>query len=226
MKKLISLLSVLVMVIVLSGCGGASADKDSLLKDAAPLTAEDLDKSVENAAFAETLVGNVYTFCGSIGEIEKDHAVVSFLIPAETRFYSAPMFANVYLPTDELAALEKGQQFEFVGKLAEMGTNEVQLAVDGSFEYPTMEFREAAITGDMPEFRFENTGKVVGPNLGLPDLNELYGDNSWSIKHGNSHALETVFFRDDVELMDRLGDEITYSYQWVDGYAIDAYIVE
>ena len=75
--------------------------------------------------------------------------------------------------------------------------------------------------------RYENTGTVVGPNNGLPSLNEIYGDNSWAIKHGDNPVRETVFFREDVDLWDRLGDEITFSYIYSDdGHAIDAYIVE
>ena len=98
------------------------------------------------------------------------------------------------------------------------------------FDLRSVEFKtESESTGDeqAESARLEKTGKLIGPNYGLPSLNEIYGNNSWAIKYGDNPVRETVFFREDIDLMDYIGEEITFSYIFSkDGHAIDAYIVE
>ena len=83
MKKWIVLLIVAIMAFSLVACGenkesqtnedgslsvevdnleSAALTKDELLSNSQALTREEIDKSLENIAFAKSLVGNVYTF--------------------------------------------------------------------------------------------------------------------------------------------------------------------
>lgn len=74
--------------------------------------------------------------------------------------------------------------------------------------------------------RYEKTGKVIGPNPHNPSLNEKYGDNSWDIKYGNNPLRDLVFFRDDVDVSSYIGKDVTFSYEYIDGHCVDAYIVK
>lgn len=83
MKKIISLIIITSLCVMsLVGCGNkkesnsqqeennnsetATLTKDEMLNSAQALTREEINKSIENVAFAKSLIGNVYTFGGTI----------------------------------------------------------------------------------------------------------------------------------------------------------------
>lgn len=243
MKKIIALLLVAVMCFSLAACGGdketnnnsepqtnnsgsqqeennnsetATLTKDEMLNSAQALTREEIDKSIENVAFAKSLIGNVYTFGGTIESIEEDHAVTTFYIVDENGNYATSEFvmvANLYLSTDELINLEAEQRLSFVGKLEDVTSREETIPDWGTETIVEMVFKSVAVVSD----RFEETGT-------LHSQNASYGENAWNIKFPNNDYLSVVHFRDDVSSYK--GTEITYSYKITGDGCVDAYIVE
>lgn len=232
MKKTITLLLTLVMVLSLAACGGGNdtpesptettapeevkLSKDEMLSVANPLTRDDLDKSINNIAFAKTLIGNTYTFGGEVYSVTEDYAVVTPYIIDEKGAYGTGanvMVANLYLPLDELVSLENQQQLNFVGQLEDVSTHEEEFPGMGTTTVVEMVFKNIAIVSD----RFENTGT-------LHSRNASYGEDAWNIKFPDSDYLGVVNFRDDVSAYQ--GKEITYSYKITSDGCVDAYIVE
>lgn len=243
MKKTISLLLALAMCLSLCACGSAKQEtgsaekngeleasansetqvelmsKEDMLSSADPLTRDEVDKSINNIAFAKSLIGNVYTFAGNIWSVEEDHAVITFYIQDENGNYVTAanvMVANLYLPLDELITLGSNDRLFFVGKLDDVSTHEESFPGMGTEKVVDMIFKSAAIVSD----RFEESGK-------LHSKNENYsGDrkNAWYIEYPNNPYLSAVFFAEDVSAYK--GQTITYSYKVVDGAYVDAQIVK
>lgn len=244
MKKAITILLALIMVLSLAACGGASTTgetsapteapatpeptpeptptpepvptKDEMLAVANPLTREEIEKSIDNIAFAKSLIGNTYTFGGDIQSIEEEYAVITFYIKGEESSYattSLVMTANLYLPLEELINLEAKQRFLFVGQLDDVSTHEESVPGWGTEKVIDMIFKNAAITGD----RFENTGKLFSKNAS-------YGADAWNVLPPNSNTAYIVHFRDDVSPYK--GKTITFSYKITGDGCVDAYIVE
>lgn len=232
MKKALALLLALVMVLSLAACGGgndspksptettapedAKMSKDEMLSAATPLTRDDLDKSINNIAFAKTLIGNTYTFGGEVYSVAEDYAVVTPYIIDEKGAYGTGanvMVANLYLPLDELVSLENQQRLNFVGQLEDVSTHEEAFPGMGTTTVVEMVFKNIAIVSD----RFENTGT-------LHSRNASYGEDAWNIKFPDSDYLGVVHFRDDVSAYK--GKEITYSYKITSDGCVDAYVVE
>ena len=232
MKKTIALILVLAICLSLCACGGSSTPetevpteitvppittltKDEMLQTAVPLSRDDVDKSISNIAFAKSLIGNVYTFSGDVYTVTEDHAVITFWINDEEGVYGTVlnvMVGNLYLPLEELVALENTQKLSFVGRLDDVNAVE-QNGYYGTETVVEMIFESVAIVSD----RFQRTGKLDSPN-------SSYGDNSWNIKFPNSNYLGLVYFAEDVSAYQ--GQEITYSYKSVNGKNVDARIVE
>ena len=232
MKKALALLLALVMVLSLCACGGgndtpesptettapedAKMSKDEMLNISAPLTRDEVSSSLNNIAFAKSLIGNTYTFGGEVYSVAEDHAVVTFYISDEEGAYVTAanvMVANLYLPLDELVSLENQQGLNFVGQLEDVGTHEESIPDWGTETVTEMVFKNIAIVSD----RFERTGT-------LRSRNASYGEDAWNIKFPNSDYLGVVHFRDDVSAYQ--GKEITYSYKITSEGCVDAYIVE
>ena len=235
MKKIISLLLVLVLCLSLCACGSGNSDtpdtpettettaleevkmsKDEMLDVATPLTKEEIDKSISNVAFAKSLIGNTYTFGGEVFSIAEDYAVITFYITDKQGAYGTAanvMVANLYLPLEELIALENQQRLSFVGQLDDVNTHDETIPDWGTQTVVDLVFKSVAVVSD----RFEATGKLHSQNVS-------YGENAWNIKFSNSDYLSVVHFRDDVRAYK--GQEITYSYKITSDGCVDAYIVE
>ena len=215
MKKIIALFLAVAMCLFFVACANDNKskvnesnkdessvlNKDEMLSIAKALTREEISKSISNNAFAKSLIGNTYTFCGEIFAVKEDYAVVTFYITDEEGSYATVanvMVANLYLPLNELVTLEHKQRFSFVGQLDDVSD---------------MVFKNVAIVSD----RFEKTGT-------LHSKNASYGENAWNIKFPNNDYLGVVHFRDDVSNFK--GQEITYSYKITSEGSVDAYIVE
>ena len=238
MKKWIALLLAAILCFSLAACGEKTAEsandttdvtesetetaetvtltKDEMLTGAVPMTRDDVNKSIGNIAFAKTLIGNTYTFGGEVFSVAEDHAIVTFYISDNEGAYATVanvMVANLYLPIDELVALESGQRLSFVGKLDDVSTHTESIPDWGTETVTGMVFKNAAIVSD----RFESTGKLHSANVS-------YSEDAWNIKFENSDYLGVVHFRDDVSAY--TGKEITYSYKVTSEGCVDAYIVE
>ena len=190
--------------------------KDEMLLAASPMTTEEIEKSRDNLAYAKSLIGNTYTFVGSILSVDEDHAVILIGVMKDRypyKVYGRGIVANLYLPTDVLVPLEAEQMFSFVGKLDDAHTIEEAFPGGGTTQVLEMEFKSAAIVSD----RFERTGT-------LHSRNEDYGVNAWNVQFPGSIYMGVVHFRDDVS--DYQGEEITYSYMLTSEGAVDAYILE
>lgn len=190
--------------------------KEEMLLAASPMTTEEIEKSRDNLAYAKSLIGNTYTFVGSILSVDEDHAVILIGVMKDRypyKVYGRGIVANLYLPTDVLVPLEAEQMFSFVGKLDDAHTIEEAFPGGGTTQVLEMEFKSAAIVSD----RFERTGT-------LHSRNEDYGVNAWNVQFPGSIYMGVVHFRDDVS--DYQGEEITYSYMLTSEGAVDAYILE
>lgn len=235
MKKAFSLLLALVLCLSLYACGGGTdapeateaptettapeevkISKDEMLNVSAPLTRDEIDKSISNVAFATSLIGNTYTFCGDVFSVTEDYAVVTFYITDEQGAYGTAanmMVANLYLPLEELISLENQQRLSFVGQLDDVSTHDETIPDWGTQTVIDMVFKNVAVVSD----RFEKTGT-------LHSINASYGEDAWNIKFPNNDYLGVVHFRDDVSVYQ--GKEITYSYKVTSDGCVDAYIVE
>lgn len=230
MKKIIALFLAVAMCLFFVACANDNKskvnesnkdessvlNKDEMLSIAKALTREEISKSISNNAFAKSLIGNTYTFCGEIFAVKEDYAVVTFYITDEEGSYATVanvMVANLYLPLNELVTLEHKQRFSFVGQLDDVSTHNENLPDFGTQTVTDMVFKNVAIVSD----RFEKTGT-------LHSKNASYGENAWNIKFPNNDYLGVVHFRDDVSNFK--GQEITYSYKITSEGSVDAYIVE
>ncbi len=217
MKKFIALVLIVVMCVSLVACGNNTTySKDELLNNSKPLTREEIDKSINNLAYAKGLIGTTYTFNGDVIEVREDYADVTFHITDENGIYTTNEFvlsANLYLPLDELKLLEVGQRLSFVGTLDDATSHEENIPDFATQTVIDMVFKSIAIVSD----RFEATGKLDSKNMS-------YGENSWNIKIPDNNVLKLVYFRDDVSSYE--GKEITYSYKITSKGCVDAYIVE
>ena len=144
MKKTISLLLALVMCLSLCACGGGNdtpetteaptettapeevkLSKDELLAIAEPLTQDVVAKIFENNAFAKTLESKTYTFEATVWATEFDYVEV-YIESIEGddgkkyRYNHDGLYFCLYLPTEELLEVSKGDSFKFVGKVAEV----------------------------------------------------------------------------------------------------------
>lgn len=220
MKKLLILFLIVIMICSMAArceeVAAAEMTKEELVCASQPLTREEIDKSIANIAFAKSLIGNVYTFGGTVESIAEDHAVITFYIEDEKGNYATSEFvmvANLYLLSDELISLEAGQRIQFVGALNDVGSHEESIPDWGTETVVDMVFETAAVVSD----RFEKTGTLHSQNTG-------YGEDAWNIKYPDNDYLSVVHFRDDVGSYK--GQEITYSYKITDEGCVDAYIVE
>lgn len=159
MKKPLLIVLTLAMLLSLCACGGsndttakndtASANtntsveiepqntkvsKEDLLSEAIPLTEEEADKIFENAAYANSLVSNTYTFTGKVFDIKIDYLdVMLSLISEETgkahTYGHSGLSLHLYLPTEELINIELGDDIlSFVGRISAVeATNETDI---------------------------------------------------------------------------------------------------
>jgi hypothetical protein len=152
-----------------------------MLSISQPLTRDEIEESLGNILFAKSLIGNVYTFGGTVESIKEDHAVITFYIMNENGAYATntmTMVANLYLTFDELISIEEGQCLNFVGELTDASNSEESIPDWGKVEIVNMEFKNAAIVSD----RFEATGK-------LHSRNASYGKDAWNIDIKNNEII-------------------------------------
>ena len=238
MKKITVIILSAVMGLSICACGGAKSaetataeitevettteaettiTKEELLEQSEPFTLEDFEKSYSNLAFANSLVGNVYTFYGMITSIEKDYAVAE-LYNRDNEGVNVVASGTVlelhlYLPLDDLISMEVSREYSFVGKLQDATKVD---SINGPNTCTAMIFDNVAVVSD----------RIVSTGI-LNSQNESYGSNAWNIEYPHSshpEYLGLVYFAEDVSAYKR--KEITFSYIHNNKGSIDARIVE
>lgn len=209
MKKILSLILTLVMCLSLCACGTTKSDSATasevitetntstnvILSDgeldtlAVSLTRDDLSKSIDNNAVRSSLVGNVYSFEGTVFSVEGDHVVLEFYIKDDQGTYLtnySVLSAKVYLPPEELVELEENQRIKVVGKVSSVTANAIV-------------FENAYI-----DQYYEIVGVLKGENHS--------NGGAYNIKIGDSSFLFLVYFAEDVDLSDinTDGEQITF----------------
>ena len=192
MKQAISLLLALVLCLSLCACGGGNDTPDPTVTNApeeAVPTKEELlaqalavdyttinNDSFENLAKAKSLYCNAtLKLDGTIYEIKEDHVRIG---------NGLTWGVSVYLPTEDLIALEKWQRIVVVGNT----TDEIIEETNHAGTLSLYQMPAAYLVDDYFEYQVTLKGK-----------NGSY-DGAWNILLGDSDYANLVYFADGVDL--------------------------
>lgn len=194
MKKILTLLLVAIMTISMVACGESTtsseesntsteesttniATKEDMLAEALSVDYTTINNdSFENLAKAKSLYCNAtLKLDGTVYEIKEDHVRIG---------NGLSWGVSVYLPTEELIALEKWQRIVVVGKT----TDEIIEEKGASQTLSLYQMPEAYLVDDYFEYQVTLKGK-----------NESY-DGAWNILLGDSKYANLVYFADGVDL--------------------------
>lgn len=192
MKKAISLLLALVLCLSLCACGGGNDTPDTIDTNApeeAVPTKEELlaqaltvdyttinNDSFENLAKAKSLYCNAtLKLDGTIYEIKEDHVRIG---------NGLTWGVSVYLPTEDLIALEKWQRIVVVGKT----TDEIIEEANHTGTLSLYQMPTAYLVDDYFEYQVTLKGKIGSY------------DGAWNILLGDSDYANLVYFADGVDL--------------------------
>lgn len=194
MKKILTLLLVAIMTISMVACGESTtsseesntsteesttniATKEDMLAEALSVDYTTINNdSFENLAKAKSLYCNAtLKLDGTVYEIKEDHVRIG---------NGLSWGVSVYLPTEELIALEKWQRIVVVGKT----TDEIIEEKGASQTLSLYQMPEAYLVDDYFEYQVTLKGK-----------NESY-DGAWNILLGDSNYANLVYFADGVDL--------------------------
>ena len=192
MKQVISLLLALVLCLSLCACGGRNDTPDPTVTNApeeAVPTKEELlaqalavdyttinNDSFENLAKAKSLYCNAtLKLDGTIYEIKEDHVRIG---------NGLTWGVSVYLPTEDLIALEKWQRIVVVGNT----TDEIIEETNHAGTLSLYQMPEAYLVDDYFEYQVTLKGQ-----------NGSY-DGAWNILLGDSDYANLVYFADGVDL--------------------------
>lgn len=198
MKKLLALLLVAVMSVSMVACGenttSAEENKTSTEENTTNVTTKDdmlaealsvdyttiHNDSIENLAKAKSLYCNAtLELDGTVWEIKEDHVRIG------NGLYWG---ISVYLPTEELIALEVGQRIVVVGKTTDEIIEEEYEAFGNTETLSLYQMPEAYLVTDYFEYQVTLKGK-----------NGSY-DGAWNILLGDSDYANLVYFADGVDL--------------------------
>lgn len=137
MKKYVALILALVLCLSMCACGekgNSTKTKEELLAEAKTAKADDILNDIGgNKARAAQYVDEVYCITGHVLEIADDYAIVlaadtgdwnSVVHSDDWYGYAQEVVFRVYLPTTELAELDKCENIQFVGKIESVTTFE------------------------------------------------------------------------------------------------------
>lgn len=217
MKKAFTFLLAIAMMLTFFGCSNGNTSskgamtQEEMLAEATEMTGEMWKKAAENNAYAESLVGNVYSFMGIVSDIEADYAVMS--VKHDYSFISGFLTLHVYLPSEQLIELKQGLQLSVVGKIEEMKNEELQ--VSGTKENQAVYVMNLAYVVE-DHFVFE--GELLGEN-------KSYG--GWNVVIGDSDIAYIVHFADGVDTSNfKYAQKIKFLARFFGGSFDDATIVE
>lgn len=194
MKKILTLLLVAIMTISMVACDESTtsaeesntsteesttniATKEDMLAEALSVDYTTINNdSFENLAKAKSLYCNAtLKLDGTVYEIKEDHVRIG---------NGLSWGVSVYLPTEELIALEKWQRIVVVGKT----TDEIIEEKGATQTLSLYQMPEAYLVDDYFEYQVTLKGK-----------NESY-DGAWNILLGDSNYANLVYFADGVDL--------------------------
>lgn len=194
MKKLLALLLVAVMSVSMVACGEETTSaeenntsteentsnvvtKDDMLAEALSVDYTTINNdSFENLAKAKSLYCNAtLKLDGTVYEIKEDHVRIG---------NGLSWGVSVYLPTEELIALEKWQRIVVVGKT----TDEIIEEANHTGTLSLYQMPEAYLVDDYFEYQVTLKGQ-----------NGSY-DGAWNILLGDSDYANLVYFADGVDL--------------------------
>ena len=196
MKKLSALLLAVVLCFSLVACGGGKTPtKEELLAVAESFSALDITNESN-----KNIVGAKQKFCnktlllsGYVRDIKEDHIELS-------SNYGASYMVDVYLSTEELAALQSNQLITVVGNTTDKIIETTDNSGGMSFDYNHYQMPVAYLVDD----RAEVTGILGGINSSFAP--------AYNIKVGSSSVSNLIFFADEVDTSKlKLGQEIKFS---------------
>lgn len=137
-KRILAVLMCVSILCSLCACGKTEEEsaevltKEEMLQNATTLNADTLLNEIGgNKAKAQTYVGNTYCITGHVLDVESDYCLV---LAADTgdwnnvvhsddwQGYAELVMFKVYLPTEELAKLDKCENIQFVGEITNTET--------------------------------------------------------------------------------------------------------
>lgn len=204
MKKVLSILLVLVLCLSLCACGGGNADTSKTDEAPAETTVPQIDTTnaiaetpthiyddvMENQARA---MQNTYMMKCSVGQITNEYFECGNL--------------RIYLPVEDLAKLNKGEEVSVVGKITEVVEENGQWGI-----MYWVKMGEAQLyNGEVPEVAPREHEIFTGL---LKGKNNSY-EGAWNIQIGNSNYLAIIYFAEGEDLSAynedyNSGEEITF----------------
>lgn len=207
MKKIIALLSVLMLSILLCACG-KTMTKEEMMESALKVDQYQINNdSVQNAAKAKSLYCDAVLWVeGTVMAIEEDHFEMG----------TQDWRIDVYLPAEELMNLRNKQTISVVGK-TKKDTKKVEYTVSGHSGTSTHYVMSDAY---LVQDKFELTGKIMGTNASYGGFNFKVGDSSY---------LKVLHFDESVDRSNaKVNEDGTITVRGIlcDNHIYDAVIVE
>lgn len=120
-SKLMIIIPIAIVVIAVVGIvavvGNKKMSKDYMESKAQDMSLYELGQTAyNNEAKAQKYKGQIYKLSGYVYHIERDFAKISIGI-------GSMVFADVYLPQNELASLETNEKITFIGQITEVTNN-------------------------------------------------------------------------------------------------------
>lgn len=182
-KRILSLLLMAVVCLGLSACGDKTPTKEEMLAVAAEFSANEIQNdSIDNIVSAKQKFCNTtISVSGYVRNIEEDHIELSAA-------YSSNYIVDVYLSTDELVKLERGQSITVVGTTTDEIIESSENVAEYTFDYNHYQMPVAYLVKD----RVEITGILKGKNYSYKP--------AYNIKVGDSNVLGLIYFADGVDV--------------------------
>lgn len=197
MKKIISLILVLVLCLSLCACGGSETaqtsetpdetttpsettetllTKDEMLADAVEIDDYEAEFADNKLRAEEKYVGNIYLVTGVVTGIESEYIEIDCLISTGFGTISVP------LPKEDLMMLTTGQRVKIVGQFDSFTEEEVDLG----YGYTDTTYNGVMTNGYLVSDTFEMSGLLRMYYVSFRDINgnvsDQFGDESaWSI---------------------------------------------
>ncbi|MBE7015621.1 MAG: hypothetical protein E7417_02225 [Ruminococcaceae bacterium] len=193
MKKIFSLLLASMMIFSLCACGQPT--KENLLMEAENVSASDIQNdSINNIVQAKQKYCNkTLLLSGCVRNIKENHIELA-------QAYSTNYIIDVYLSTDELATLKRGQSITVVGITTDKIIEDAENMAEFTFNYNHYQMPTAYLVND--------TVELIGV---LKGLNKSFAP-AFNIKIGKSNVWNLIYFAESVDTSTlTIGQEIKFS---------------
>lgn len=205
MKKAITILLTLVMVLSLVACGTQAKTepttaqpitttqekeqeeltKEELLSEATKITISEIAKEYSNnkVRAQNTYKDGIYSMWGMVVDISEDHVVIK-LSNASSSFG-----VNAYLPMDELVSLDKGIAIQVVGRITNIdGLIELKNAhfISDEYELKNATIREISYNNSTYGYTLEIVDETFG-TIYMKCTDKQVSDYQWT--HANEYTI-------------------------------------